>query len=81
MRAAVSAEGRDPDDIEVVSNLGVVTRDDGSFDIEATMSSVPRLVETGVTDFRLGLRLAPQAPDAEQRIRELVDEFDSVTGR
>ena len=81
MRAAVRAEGRDPDDIEVVSNLGVVTRDDGSFDIEATMSSVPRLVETGVTDFRLGLRLAPQAPDAEQRIRELVDGFDSVTGR
>ncbi len=81
MRAAVSAHGRDPDDIEVVSNLGVVSRDDGSFDIEATMSPVPRLLEAGVTDFRLGLRFTPEALDAEQRIRELVDAFDSVTGR
>ena len=81
MRAAVTAEGRDPHDIEVVSNFGVVTRDDGSFDIAATMAPVPRLVEAGVTDFRLGLRLAPRAPDAEQRIRELVEAFDSVTGR
>ncbi len=81
MRAAVSAEGRDPSGIEVVSNLGVVTRDDGSLDVEATMSPVPNLVETGVTDFRLGLRSAPRAPEAEQRIRELVLGFDSVTGR
>ena len=81
MRAAVTAHGRDPDGIEVVSNLGVVSRDDGSFDVEATMSAVPRLMEAGVTDFRLGLRLAPDALDAEQRIRELVDGFDYVTGR
>ena len=81
MRAAVTAEGRDPDDIEVVSNLGVVTRDDGSFDVEATMTPVPRLVEAGVTDFRLGLRLAPSATDAQERIRELVVEFAAVTGR
>ena len=81
MTAAVSAEGRDPEGIEVVSNLGVVTRDDGSFDVDATMSAVPRLIEAGVTDFRLGLRLRPDAPDAEQRIRELVEAFDSVSGR
>ena len=81
MRAAVAAHGRDPDDIEVVSNLGVVSRDDGSFDVAATMAKVPTLSEAGVTDFRLGLRLGAEAPDAEQRIRELVAGFDSVTGR
>ncbi|MXW75477.1 MAG: TIGR03619 family F420-dependent LLM class oxidoreductase [Acidimicrobiaceae bacterium] len=81
MRTAVRAEGRDPGDIEVVSNLRIVTRDDGSFDIEATMSPVPRLIETGVTDFRLGLGFDPEALNAEQRIRELVAGFDAVTGR
>ncbi len=81
MRAAVSAEGRDPDDIEVVSSLGVVTRDDGSLDVEATMAPVPRLVETGVTDFRLGLSFDRRALNAEQRIRELVAGFDAATGR
>lgn len=81
MRAAVRAEGRDPSDIGVVGNLGVVSADDGSFDVEATMCRVPQLVETGVTDFRLGLRLATNAGDTEQRIRELVVGFDAATGR
>jgi len=81
MRAAVSAEGRDPGDIEVVSNLGIATRDDGSFDIEATMSPVPGLIEAGVTDFRLGLGSDPEALSAERRIRELVAGFDAVSGR
>lgn len=81
MRSAVAEHGRDPDDIEVVSNLGVVSRGDGSFDVAATMAPVPELSEAGVTDFRLGLRLGAEVPDAEQRIRELVAGFDSVTGR
>ena len=81
MRAAVSAEGRNPDDIEVVSSFAVVTRDDGSLDVEATMEPVPRLIETGVTDFRLGSGFNLRALDAEQRVRELVAGFHAVTGR
>lgn len=79
MRAAVAAEGRDPSDIEVVGNLRVVARNDDEVDVDATMSCVPRLVEIGVTDFRLGLRLAADAGDAERQLRELTTAFAAIT--
>lgn len=81
MREAISAEGRDPSDFEVVCNLGVPLRDDGSVDIDATMAPVADLVSAGATDFRLGWRLANDVPDAEERIAEVVTAFRAATGR
>ena len=75
MRAAVEAEGRDPSDIEVVANLPIATNDDGTADLATSMAPVPELVAAGATDFRAGLRLAPDAPDATERIAEMVDAF------
>jgi probable F420-dependent oxidoreductase len=75
MRAAVEAEGRDPAGIAVVANLPVVADDSGAVDLDATVAGVPDLVEAGATDFRVGLRLAPDAPDAQARIAELVGAF------
>jgi probable F420-dependent oxidoreductase len=79
MQAAVAAEGRDPEGIEVVANLPVVADDTGVVDYAATFASTPALAEAGVTDFRAGMRLANDAPDAEARIAELVGEFRAVT--
>lgn len=81
MRESVASEGRDPTGIEVVANLAVIADDAGAVDHDATMASVPGLVAAGATDFRAMLRLAPSAPDAEERIGELVGAFHAVTGR
>ncbi|MDG2025968.1 MAG: TIGR03619 family F420-dependent LLM class oxidoreductase [Acidimicrobiales bacterium] len=81
MREAVAAEGRDPACIEVVANLPIATDGDGAADYEATMAGVPVLVEAGVTDFRAMLRLANDAPDAQEKIAEMVGHFRDATGR
>lgn len=81
MRAAVEAEGRDPHEIEVTANLAVVTDDDGRLDRAATFAPVPELVEAGATDFRAAIRIPADAPDARQRLGELVAGFRSVVGR
>lgn len=75
MREAVAAEGRDPDEIEVVANLAIATDDDGAPDFATSMAGVGELAAAGVTDFRAGLRLANDAPDAEDRIAEMVEAF------
>lgn len=75
MREAVAAEGRDPDEIEVVANLAIATGDDGAPDFATSMARVGELAAAGVTDFRAGLRLADDAPDAEARIRAMVEAF------
>ena len=81
MQAAVGAAGADPDRIEVTGSLPVVKGADGGTDLEATMAAVPALVAAGVTDFRLGLRIRPDADDAEDRLAELAGAFRSAVGR
>lgn len=80
MREAVAAHGRDPEEIEVVANLRIETDDDGTPDLAASMAPVGELLEAGATDFRAGLRLAPDAPDARERIGEMVTAFRDATG-
>ncbi|MDW3218581.1 MAG: TIGR03619 family F420-dependent LLM class oxidoreductase [Acidimicrobiales bacterium] len=81
MRAAVEAHDRDPADIEVVANLPMAMDADGAVDLEATMATVPPLVEAGASDFRAMLRLANDAPDAQERIAEMVGVFRDAVGR
>lgn len=81
MREAVAAEGRDPEGIEVVANLPIATDGDGAVDWSATMDAVPALVAAGATDFRAMLRLADDAPDARERIAEMVAHFREAVGR
>ena len=81
MRAAVAAAEGDPDSIEVTGALPVVKGADGGVDLDATMAVVPVLREAGVTDFRLGIRIKPDAPDAEERLTALVHAFRAAVGR
>ena len=81
MRVAVATAGGDPDPIEVTGALPVAKGDHTAYDLDATMAPVPALLEAGVTDFRLGLRLRPDADDAEERLRSLVDAFRATVGR
>ena len=81
MRAAVAAAGANPDPIQVTGALPVVKGTDGEDDLDATMAVVPALRAAGVTDFRLGLRIRPDAADAEERLAALVHAFRSTVGR
>lgn len=81
MRAAVEAEGRDPFGIEVTANFAVVADDDGHLERDATFAMMPELIEAGVTDFRAGVRIPADDPDARERLCELVDGFRAAVGR
>ena len=78
MRAAVAEHDRDPATIEVVGSMPTVHRSDGTIDLAATVASVPRLVEAGVTDFRSNFRLGDDPAQADQ-LAVLVEAFRSVT--
>lgn len=75
MREAVAAHGRDPSDIEVVANLPIKVDDAGAPDLAASMAGVGELAAAGASDFRAMLRLAPDAPDAEEQIAAMVSAF------
>jgi len=75
MRDAVAAHGRDPSDIEVVANLPIAVDGGGTPDFGESMAKVAEMAAAGATDFRAMLRLAPDAPDAQQQIGAMVTAF------
>jgi Luciferase-like monooxygenase len=75
MRERIAASGVSPDTLQVVANLPIRKRADGSIDAPATLEPVPRLVAAGATDLRVRLpRWEPNA-ETETRLREFVDAF------
>lgn len=80
MRAAVAEHGRDPATIGVVGNLSVVTADDGTVDVAATLAGVDEQVAAGVTDLRGGLSLPADEDEAVAVLTPLVDAIAVATG-
>ncbi len=80
-REALSAGGRDPATLQVQGSLGIVKRPDGTVDLAQTMAAVPSLVATGITDFRVSLRLPPDVEAATEQLTELVTAFRPAAGR
>jgi probable F420-dependent oxidoreductase len=81
MRRALSDAGHDPAELQVVGRLPVVTTDDGTLAIDATMHGVPDLMAAGVTDFRASFRLPADPAAAADHLHEVVAAFRTVTGR
>ncbi|MEE3016491.1 MAG: LLM class F420-dependent oxidoreductase, partial [Actinomycetota bacterium] len=75
MRKAVSAYGRDPDEIQVIGTLPITRNDDG-IDLDATMSNVPELVIAGVTDFRAYLPVPDGLDPATEYLTDVVKRFN-----
>jgi probable F420-dependent oxidoreductase len=73
MRAGLEAAGRDPESLQVVGNLKVTTRADGTIDYGPTMEDVARMVDAGVTDVRPNLRLPADA--GVDHLAEFVEAF------
>ena len=79
MRSAVADRGRDPGDIGVVGTIRVVTGDDGTIDVGATLDPVPGLLDAGVTDVRTGLTLPDDEEAAVAVLEPLVAAFRALT--
>jgi probable F420-dependent oxidoreductase len=79
MRAALEEAGRDPSGVQVAGMLPVVRRDDRTVDVPRTMEGVPRLVETGATDFRAHLAVPAEYEAAVEYLEGLTSAFRSAT--
>jgi probable F420-dependent oxidoreductase len=77
----VTAEGRDPKDLQVVGTLRTVKDGDGKPDVKATVAGAPALVDAGVTDVRANFPLPDDASAAEDTLSELVGAFRAEVGR
>ena len=55
LRAEYEAADRDPASLSVQAPV-VMAKDDNGFDIDATMASVPQLIEAGATTIYINLR-------------------------
>ncbi|MEC8986165.1 MAG: TIGR03619 family F420-dependent LLM class oxidoreductase [Actinomycetota bacterium] len=77
MRAAVASFGRDPSTIDVVGTLPV-SRQGNQIDLTATMESVPKMVDAGVTDFRTYLPIPQEVDEATEYLSDVVQRFNSV---
>ncbi|MBK5289273.1 MAG: TIGR03619 family F420-dependent LLM class oxidoreductase [Acidimicrobiia bacterium] len=81
MRARIAAAGASPDGLQVVANLRVFAMDDGTFDIERTMTQVPPLIAAGATDFLMRPRIRACDAETEAGLRDLVAGFRLAAGR
>ena len=75
MRTAVSAYGRDPNEIQVIGTLPITRNDDGVA-LDATMSTVPGLIKAGVTDFRAYLPVPDGLDPATEYLTDVVKRFN-----
>lgn len=77
----VAAEGRDPEDLQVVGTLRTVKDGDGKPDVKATVAGAPALVDAGVTDVRTAFPVPDDPSAAEDTLSELVGAFRAEVGR
>jgi probable F420-dependent oxidoreductase len=81
MKEALAAAGHDRPELQVTGILRPVHDDAGRLDVDATVAGVAGLVESGVTDIGMHLRLPEDPAAAEDLLRPLVVAFRAATGR
>ena len=79
LRRAFDEAGRDMSGFEVPGVLPLVRTTHGGIDLDATMDSVPPLVESGLTDFRLNVSIPVDVEEAIDVLSPIVAAFRSVT--
>jgi probable F420-dependent oxidoreductase len=77
MRQALDARGRSGTEIQVMSRVRTVRRDEGA-DLPATFADVARLHAQGVTDFRIGLPIPSGRAAAQDFLSGVVAAFRSA---
>jgi probable F420-dependent oxidoreductase len=81
MRRALTARGRDPNEVGVVGSLRAEWLEaDGArrLDVGRTMAAVPRLRELGITDFRIAASALHWRNSTQESLEEVVAHFRSA---
>lgn len=81
MHSLLGEMGLEHDGFEVQGPVRMVQDSDGALDLESTMAGISDLVESGVTDCRLALRLSPEPEEAADLLGHAVEAFRSAVGR
>lgn len=79
MREAVKAASGDPSGLQVVGNVPLVKNGDGTADLTRTMEAVPRLLELGATDLRVGLPIPKELGAATDYLSTVVEAFRNAS--
>ena len=77
IREALADAGRDPVTLQVQGVLPIV-REGGEIDVEASLRTVPELVDRGITDFRVYNRWGIDAPADEVLMGTVVRRFAAI---
>jgi probable F420-dependent oxidoreductase len=80
MRGELTARGRPPEDIQVMSRIPTVL-DGAEVDLAATFAGVPALHAHGVTDFRIAMRIPAGRDRAGAFLTDVVSAFRAAAGR
>ncbi|MCH7789230.1 MAG: TIGR03619 family F420-dependent LLM class oxidoreductase [Acidobacteria bacterium] len=75
MRSAVSERGRDASEIAVLGNLPLVRDEGGEPDPVATMAGAGALIDAGVTDLRISLRLGDDRAEVTAQLAAFVSQM------
>jgi probable F420-dependent oxidoreductase len=79
LRDAFRAAGRDPASLQVQAPASLARTDDRGFDLDATLASVPALLDAGVTDVMLNLKVfCPDFADTAGTLRAMAEGFARV---
>jgi probable F420-dependent oxidoreductase len=78
---ALERAGRLPADFRVQGPISLVKGSDGQLDVERTMEVVPKLMEMGVTDFRIGLKPPTDPGEMLELLGRVVSAFRIAGGR
>jgi probable F420-dependent oxidoreductase len=79
MKDKVVEQGGDPSALQVQGSARAVKRDDRTIDFAASMTTVPALVEAGVTDIRFTVTVPHDRQEAIDYLSELVEAFRVAT--
>jgi probable F420-dependent oxidoreductase len=80
MGQLLAAHGRDMKEIQVVGTLPIKRAGSG-IDLAATMAPVPEMHQSGITDFRVWLRMPPDRAAALEHVASVVQAFRAAVGR
>ena len=80
VREALEAAGRSADGFQVTSHLPLAQGAEG-IDVDRTMEAVPALVDAGITDLRVTLRLPTELDACVDLLSPIVQAFRKAAGR
>jgi probable F420-dependent oxidoreductase len=81
VHAALRAVGRDPEGFEVRGTLKVKGSEEDGYNIDGGLAEVDAMVEAGVTDFQIGVRLPAETFVACELVEEITARFRRKFGR